>query len=492
MNEACDASRPEPLIVDLKAHDRANLEEAMHDGVAVVSYDCKSLRVLHECKLEGTYGFMGVSLKEEIVQLVDSDEIKANLPGTGAFLAGKLDAKLASGASFDIAMVMIGKRRTTVSNVDTQRLHGSCAGATHFVRGAFIGAFATKLGTRAQISATVSVFGAGGSMDSESSRIAHNRDGDRDACFKADPANTNAPPGCGALLRLELAPIAGAVAVGPKDAPPEKQACPSGLLLVGGKCTTNVGPKPHQCDPANVAECEAQCNSGHGGSCASFATAIRFGKGVAQSDDRALALTTKACDLGHMMACAFLGYAYGAAFHAPLDRARAVSFSKRACDGGDEGGCSNLGISYLNGEGGLPKDPAKADELFRRACDGGDPGGCINLAIPLKKTNPPKAFGLFKRACDGGPHECSGLAECYRDGIGVARDTAKAEQLYQRACDSPHVNGVVSCLALGEMYELATNGKKDLALARKYYDIACMNKLPLACQKLEKLDTPAP
>src|SRR5690242_3297186 len=61
----------EPLVVDLEAHERADIEEAMRDGVALVAYDCKTLRLLRGCSVDGSYGFMSVSRKEEVVQLTD-------------------------------------------------------------------------------------------------------------------------------------------------------------------------------------------------------------------------------------------------------------------------------------------------------------------------------------------------------------------------------------------------------------------------------------
>src|SRR6188768_2481695 len=47
-----------PLIVDWKPEQRADLEEAVHDGVAVVAFDDKGLRLLKRCHVEGEYGFL--------------------------------------------------------------------------------------------------------------------------------------------------------------------------------------------------------------------------------------------------------------------------------------------------------------------------------------------------------------------------------------------------------------------------------------------------
>ena len=142
----CDsvADFGQPLIVDLKAHERAVYEAVMKDGVAVVSYDCNQLHIIKDCKIDGDYGFVGVSPKEEVVRLDGADEIQLNLPSFGARIA----AEVKRDASLDLGLILIGMRRTTVDAADKKRLKGSgCDKATHFVRGAFVGAFALKQGS---------------------------------------------------------------------------------------------------------------------------------------------------------------------------------------------------------------------------------------------------------------------------------------------------------------------------------------------------------
>lgn len=127
----------QPLVVDCKPHQRANLEEAMNAGVAVVAYDCHSLRLLSDC-LDGSYGTLGVSRKEEVIELENADEIKANLPTFGGKLAIDFKAEMQRGSALNLAMIMVGKKRTTVSSAERGQLRGTCDGATHFVRGAFM------------------------------------------------------------------------------------------------------------------------------------------------------------------------------------------------------------------------------------------------------------------------------------------------------------------------------------------------------------------
>src|SRR5690349_8774184 len=59
--------RAEPLVVDWKMQERADLEHAMKgDRLAIVAHDCKQLKLLKDCSAKGTYRFAGVSRKEQV------------------------------------------------------------------------------------------------------------------------------------------------------------------------------------------------------------------------------------------------------------------------------------------------------------------------------------------------------------------------------------------------------------------------------------------
>src|SRR5438270_2240001 len=59
----------EPLVVDWKPEHRGDLEEAMHDGVAIVNYTCDGIKLLKGCRLDGSYGFLGMTRREQVVRL---------------------------------------------------------------------------------------------------------------------------------------------------------------------------------------------------------------------------------------------------------------------------------------------------------------------------------------------------------------------------------------------------------------------------------------
>src|SRR5260221_6085082 len=97
----------EPLVVDWKPDQRGNLEEVMHDGIAVVAYDCKSIKLLKQCKLEGAYGYLGMTKREQVVRLQNADELRANLPLSGLKIAGDIGGQMDRGATLDIALVTV-------------------------------------------------------------------------------------------------------------------------------------------------------------------------------------------------------------------------------------------------------------------------------------------------------------------------------------------------------------------------------------------------
>jgi hypothetical protein len=318
-----------PLIVDWKPEERGDLEVAMRQGVAVVHYDCNSFRLLADCHPRGTYGFVGITKKEQIISLANADEAKANLPLNG----GTLGASLSRGSTLDIALVMVGKQATTFSGLTRDDLVvGSCDGATHFVHGATVGAFAMKTGTAGEVQSTASLFGVGANAGSSSHRSVSNKDGDSEACSQADLDAKKPPAQCGALLRIQLVAISDGAKtdakVGPPatgdagapdkgragvKAPPSDLSCPDGLVAVQGKCAAvaQAANMPHECKYGDPKDCAVQC------------------------------------DAGELTSCARLGFMYtDMTGFVHYDEAKSLALFQRACGGGNQAGCSGLGEAY--------------------------------------------------------------------------------------------------------------------------------------------------
>ncbi|PKN44537.1 MAG: hypothetical protein CVU63_10290 [Deltaproteobacteria bacterium HGW-Deltaproteobacteria-20] len=65
----------DPLVIDWKPEDRSDIEVAMKEGIAVVQFDCKTIRLLRDCNPLGRYAFIPVTQKVQVIRLVNADEI---------------------------------------------------------------------------------------------------------------------------------------------------------------------------------------------------------------------------------------------------------------------------------------------------------------------------------------------------------------------------------------------------------------------------------
>jgi TPR repeat protein len=473
--QVADSARP--LVVDWKPDRRGDLEIAMKEGLAVVAYDCKKLELLTDCHAEGSYGFKGFILKQQVIRLQDADEIRLNLPSLGAVIAAKIEGELSRGSSLDLATILVGKRMSTRMNVAKTEIAGRCDGATHFVRGANIGAFVMQTGTNASVSSAVELFGIGTGGNSESSRLERVIDGSVESCKQSQSDAGEPPSNCGALVRLHLVGLSqDATATKVAKAPAveeDKDECPQGLVQSGGKCTKPAAAKTHVCKKGDQAGCSAQCEAGEARSCARLAA---IHKSVPA---KASPLYEKACNAGHAGACSNLGLLYS---KAKRDGEAAAAFAK-ACELGGAVGCFNLGTMHMLGRG-VAKDAAKGVALFRQACDGGNAFGCVNLGIAYDDgvgvgEDPTRALGLFRRACEGDePKACNNVGFMYAKGRGTSKDQDKAAKSYDKGC---RLGSARSCYYLGKRHADGSGVAKDEARAKSLFDKACAMGEKKAC-----------
>jgi uncharacterized protein len=476
-----------PLVVDWKAEQRADLEEAIHDGIAVVAWDDKGLRLLKGCHVTGNYGYLPVQVKKDVVRLETADDVQANLPLGGIGLVGKIGGGFSSGTTLDIALAMVGKRRTTWNAVARDDLEGNCDGATHYVRAILVGAFAMKTGSRAKAEAAVEIFGAGTSGQSSSSKDVDTSDGKLEACEKASGDEEKPPSNCGALLRLELEPIAkeGSHATA-APAKPEKESqevksvavegCPPGFVFSAGACKKGGADRPHACSPMDANECDAQCKKGDAASCDRLGTLIATGKKGPPDAAAALAAFKKSCDGDYGNGCANLGVRL--LFGPNHDAAQAATALDKGCMNGSARACEIMGEVFLFGQGGQAKDAVKSLKYFAKGCDGGDFVACTNAGFlyaggggAAVSRDDQKALRYAQRACFGGVATACGNAG-YKIELGesVNANPKLALALYERACrlDKPE------CFRAGLLY--MTGGKgvtKDDAKAKALLGTAC-------------------
>ena len=484
-----------PLIVDWQPEQRADLEEAIRDGVVVVRYDDKGLALLKGCRAAGEYGYIGVTSKTQVIRLESAEEIAANLPLSGAAIIGEIGADLERGATLEIALMMIGKKRTAWRNVTQQDLDGRCDGATHYIRGLTVGAFAMHVGTRQKARAAAEIFRVGASGATGDLRSVESSDGKLEDCEQATPDSVSPPGQCAALLRIELEPVTAAAdkALAPAAEQPEvkaeeREACAPGLVFLEGKCGKPAEDRPHLCKPGDVEDCRAQCEKNHAQSCDRYAVLVSLGKEGSPDPEKANQLFEKACSGGSPSACANLGVRYLHGTGARKDPKRAASFLEQACNEGEARGCASAAEIYRSGEGGVARDAQRALQLYTKGCDGGDQLACTNLAVLYAGADgiakdERKALALSTRACQGGNATACGNAGLrYEFGMGVAQDLGQAVRLFDRACRMERS----ACLRLGILYMQGLGVPKDDRKAQELFDRTCAAKAvtsmqPLAC-----------
>lgn len=436
-----------PLIVDWNPEERGDLEAAMKQGVAVVHFDCTSIKVLQDCHVEGAYGFLGITKKEQVITLDNADQAQANLPLNGA----KLGASLSRGSTLDIGLVMIGKKATTFSNVDRSLMTGRCEGATHFVQSATVGAFAMKTSTAGEVKAVADVFSFGGSASSASNKSVSSKDGDIASCQSADVDGAKAPNGCGALLRVRLLGLTDGHKASSSAGGPEKElACSKGLVVVNGKCAP-AKPGAPVCDVgAKVAGCVAQCEAGDATGCAMASLVYGLGVDVPKDDAKVFSLDRRGCDLGDMTSCMSLGSDYQSGTGTKQDKGKAAQLYLQACNGGAGTACAILAGMYNGSSGamGFAADPAKVVKYAARGCEGGNGQSCTILAHVV--TDKALALKLLRRACNGNDViACTEAGVAYENGDGTPANAATAKAYYKRACDKGYKEGCAHLKKIG-------------------------------------------
>ncbi|NOU29594.1 MAG: sel1 repeat family protein [Polyangiaceae bacterium] len=542
-----DPRLAKPLIVDLDADARLDLEASMDKQLVVVAYDCNQLRVLPACSAgRSKYEYAGVSRKEQVVQMKSQDDLSVNLP----LSAGKLGSDLTSGKAIDLALVMVGRRSTTLARVEQDDLVGNCEGATHYLQSAYLGAFSMATGSVGKVAVVADLFKVGASAKSASDRKSANSDGSLEACHTSSPRAADPPDECRTPLRVELQPIhrvaaatssaTGSADDADKTAPKKKEKekeksdretkvqenpCREGYVFAEGVCT-KAQDQAHLCDPKNAAECRAQCDKGSGASCMNLGAILRKQKappseceavfkkgcdhGVADScaewgnyvmpNDiekkdkpdmarvkKGLEIWKRACDDGSADGCNRAGgWLDMEDTVIKRDTPLAVTYMERGCKLGDGTSCAEASAMYLDGDNGIPKDTKKAMSLLVRACDGGDATQCGSLADFL-------ATGLFDVAKDPegavkAAHAACDLDvdECEASIDTVKKLAGKQADAFAIATQGCERGALKICRLQGDMYWTGRGTTKDPVKAKASWTKACKDGKgsKVACKRL--------
>lgn len=462
------AKRPSaPMTVDWQPESRTDLEVIKRQGPAVVRFDPKRFELLPGCHGEGAYSYVGVTPKEQNITLRSKAELHTNLP----FGAVALEGALSKAGALSVMMRMVGKEVLDRPTVRRDQLKGRCEGATHYVQALTLGAFRFAAGASDRAGIGVEAFGRGVKGDADSSHGMLQTDGDFASCESADPGAPRAPARCGAVLRIEIVPLdfadESAAAPGTPARVSAAPECGEGTRWNGEACVTLAHLR---------ADAAAAPPAAPGASEGASERAVGF-----ECNPREPRECVEQCKLGNLASCTVVGhYLRAGAGDMPKDEARADKLWAVSCKKGHAPACT-----ALSGALQARHRWAEALTLGRAGCAGGDPAGCNAVAVQSffgrgTTEDRSKAYALWARACSLRDWmSCSNAGVVIRHGMGgVPKDVARARKLFELACSSPDKAG---CVNLAELDELGVAGPGDVPAAMRRYLEACERREASGC-----------
>jgi TPR repeat protein len=447
----------QPWTFDMDSTTRGALFHSMKKGAVVVAFDCKELRVLTTCNVDGNYEYGGYPVSFDVLDFKDADSLKASL-SAGPAIAARFKGELDRGSTLFIAHGEVGMATTTVAEVTRDQLKNGCTGATHFVTDVHFGAYAMKTASTAQVGSAIEIFDQGTQGSSKSTADRSVNAGDRKACEKSAENDQQAPNDCNTVVRIGLAPIGAArektaeKPVADPDVVRVPPPCGPGTERIDGACKRPPPPPPpgapppppvaRMCRPGDAADCERQCEAGDPVSCTLAGALYEKGRGVT------------------------------------ADLRRAAELYGRACQKRDVEGCTGLGYVLSKGGDGVPADGRKAERLLDEACRAGNGRACSGLGQRRRLAGDAMMALLhFNRGCRlGYPRACFYEASL---GVSLTKDPKRAESAFLRACFGKDLRG---CLGASWLLASGGGGRTDPAMAKRLLDMA-MAGLAGACKQ---------
>jgi hypothetical protein len=198
-----------PFIIEWDATDRSSFEAHAANDIIVVRYEGCDMQILEECRNDSIRGSQGAykpvewtSGALEKMDISNQGELYAKLP----LSVGTLGGRVQGGEKFKMEYYVAGTTNATRDAVYREDLASNpgCEGATHFIYGYNLGAFALGSVTElnAEVGGSVYGFGVGGKTNKRSQ--ADKQGGDLGTC-KGDEAREVA--GCKSPIRLTLRPV---------------------------------------------------------------------------------------------------------------------------------------------------------------------------------------------------------------------------------------------------------------------------------------------
>lgn len=204
--------------------------------------------------------------------------------------------------------------------------------------------------------------------------------------------------------------------------------------------------------------------------CGTLAEFHRLGFGLDKADQTvATGYYKQACENGGLGWCKTYGTRLYEGTGVAQDVDGALAALERACRGDYLASCDTGARFAINA-----KRTDKATALATIGCDGGNGDSCFRLGS-VNQGSPDKAVELYTKACKlDSPIGCNALATAYKEGTGVAKDSAKAYELFTKACaGNKDVLYAAACTTQGKMAFFGDGVTKDLKQAFIALSRAC-------------------
>ena len=538
-------AREQPLVVDWTGPERTALAAAMTRGIVAVSYTCGALHVVDRCSARGHYAFVATTPRSQSIRLETADEAIANLPKTGAAWTHAFDVPLAIAGQQATIHKHVERAELEgscdhvthfVESVDVAadktplRLHltaidsddGRTGGA---VPDAPCGADRVWRDGKC-------------TMRSQQPHQCHL--GSYDDC---NEQCTRGNAGSCTTLGVILAAGMNVPKDEPRAVEVLQKACKLGDPL-GCRHTADMlasGEALTRDEPRAVAMFDQLCDGGLGTACSYLGVLVEMGHGTTVDHERATALFQRSCDAGYARGCNNLASRFlvnstdvapaiailedaCAAGDTPScnglagmlmlggaapDLSRALKLFERACSAGQNEACANLGTVLLRGVGGVAKDEARGLKLLHDACAAGVENGCQLLAsydletsatsgqIDQSLLTKQKACAqgdaasclvlahvltIFEGQCTSGSQVgCANEGQLLVEGMGGAKNEAKARDLFQHSCDAKIE---AACTGVSIMMLRGDGGPADPRAALAILRAGCTGKAVQRCATL--------
>ncbi|HYV48688.1 MAG TPA: hypothetical protein VFA20_27710 [Myxococcaceae bacterium] len=147
-----------PLLTELPATEKANLEILSRGGAVAVAFSGCNMQVLYNCRLGGKYYWYAVSPTSDSFEINDEDSLYAKLP-IGAV---GLEADLQRWGKLNVQTSVSGQLRLDGLQPSDIPMDGECARATHVIGALSVGAFVMSTSGGGSVGGGVNTWVVGG------------------------------------------------------------------------------------------------------------------------------------------------------------------------------------------------------------------------------------------------------------------------------------------------------------------------------------------